>query len=240
MAALVIAHRGDCSRAHENTIDAVRDAIANGADMIEFDVRRTADGALVVHHDEAIGDVRLTALEYSSALARTLGLGYALPLLEEVLDATRGRVQLDVELKEAGYEAEVVDTIARRGFAVADFVVTSFDRGVVERMREIAPAVRTGLLVEETEWPRAIGEYRASGARFLAPRWPMLDERGLAAAEAHGVPLVAWTVNEPMMMRRLFAAAGVTGVITDRLATALHVRDTVDAVEERRLSKFRT
>jgi len=220
----VIAHRGDCAAAHENTIDAFRDAIAAGADGIEFDVRRTADARLVVHHDDAIGQSLLARVDYQTAQALAEALGYSLPLLSEVLAVTRGRIQLDVELKEGGYEADVLALLDRAGFALDDYVVTTFDPATLLRVRAVAPTVRTGLLLEKTEWGKAFEAFRRSTAHFLAPHRTMIDEPGLAAAHEQGVALVAWTVNDPAMMRRLFLAPAVTAVITDRTADALRVR----------------
>jgi len=220
----VIAHRGDCAAAHENTIEAFRDAIAAGADGIEFDVRRTADGALVVHHDNTIGQSLLARVDYPTGQALAEALGYTLPLLSDVLAETRGRIQLDVELKEGGYEEEVVALLEDAGLPLDDFVVTTFDPPSLLRVRAIAPAVRTGLLLEKIDWTQALDAFRRSTAHFLAPHKTMIDEAGLAAAHEHGVELVVWTVNDPAMMRRLFRAPAVTGVITDRPAEALRVR----------------
>ena len=220
----VIAHRGDCAAAHENTIEAFSDAIAAGADGIEFDVRRTADGALVVHHDDAIGGSLLARVDYKACVALTRALGYQLPLLSDVLAAARGRIQLDVELKEGGYEDEVLALLDGAGLSLDEYVVTTFDPPTLLRVRTLAPAIRTGLLLEKTDWAQAFDAVRRSTAHFLAPQWPMIDERGLAAAHEHGVPLVVWTVNDPAMMRQLFRAPAVTGVITDRPAEALRVR----------------
>jgi glycerophosphoryl diester phosphodiesterase len=64
---LVVAHRGGSSKWRENTVDAVRHAIDCGADMVEFDVRRTADGELIVHHEEALGDCLLADIDCQSS-----------------------------------------------------------------------------------------------------------------------------------------------------------------------------
>ena len=229
MPAMIVAHRGDCSRAHENTIAAFRDAITHGADMIEFDVRRTVDGTLVVHHDDTIGDALLGALEYAAARAMAGALGYDLPSLEEVLDATSRNIPLDIELKEGGCEETVIDMLFRRGLTVDDFVVTSFDGGTLARVTRVAPAVRTGLLVEQMEGLGTLDGFHRSPARFLAPGCALLDPATLAAAAERDVPLMAWTVNDAAMMRRLFDAPAVIGVITDRLGLAQRVRAQTDA-----------
>ena len=85
----------------ENTIAAFTNAIDVGADMIEFDVRRTRDGELIAFHDAVVGGGApvsgLTRDEIEAAA------GVRPPLLAEVLRACAGRIRLDVELKEDGY-----------------------------------------------------------------------------------------------------------------------------------------
>jgi glycerophosphoryl diester phosphodiesterase len=78
----IVAHRGASREAPENTLAAFAKAIEIGADMIEFDLRRAPDGRLVISHDP----VR--------------GAGLDLPTFEDTLRLTRGRIKLDVELKE--------------------------------------------------------------------------------------------------------------------------------------------
>ena len=67
---LIFAQRGGSSQWRENTVDAIQHAIDCGADMVEFDVRRTADGELIVHHDEALGDCLLADIDCQEARRR--------------------------------------------------------------------------------------------------------------------------------------------------------------------------
>src|SRR3989337_1808807 len=102
---LVIAHRGANAYAPENTLAGFRLAGDQGADAIEFDVRATADGHLVVIHDPS--------------LARTTdGEG-------EVRDVARGRLLVDIELKVTAIESQVVEMLARAGMT-ARALITSF------------------------------------------------------------------------------------------------------------------
>jgi glycerophosphoryl diester phosphodiesterase len=72
----------------------------SGADMFEFDVRRTADDRLVVHHDECVGERRLSDLPMQEADTASRAAGYSIPTLEAVLDRARGALRLDLEVKE--------------------------------------------------------------------------------------------------------------------------------------------
>src|ERR1700753_352195 len=103
--AMVAAHRGVAAGAAENTIAAFTNAIDVGADMVEFDVRRTSDRELIAFHDAAVGAVPATGLPRRETEAAT---GVRPPLLAEVLQACAGRIRLDVELKEDGDVPDVM------------------------------------------------------------------------------------------------------------------------------------
>lgn len=100
---MICAHRGDTSHgAVENTLDAVRAALASGADMIEIDVQMTADDVLVCYHDEAVGiaDAQLTIWKesYGDLVSK---LGDKAPVkFEAALEIAKGKVYLNIEIKE--------------------------------------------------------------------------------------------------------------------------------------------
>lgn len=191
---LVVAHRGASAIAPENSLEAFEAAIAVGADMVEFDVRRTSDGVLVVVHDP------LPLLRYDELDPRP-------PRLEEVVAVCAGRIALDVELKESGVERDVLEIVDH-----ASFVVTSFLPDVVATTKRRRPDVRVGLLLDRdaTAWD-------AASADFLAPHYTLLD-RGLPGG------LVVWTVNDDSELRRCFDDARVAAVITDDPGRALALR----------------
>ena len=143
-ATAVIAHRGGRQRGvRENSLAAFEGAIAVGADFIEFDLRRTADGALVINHDpwldgRAIARVTLERL-------RALPPGPA--LLGEVVDQIAGRIGLDVELKEAGYEEEVLAQLGPVVDGAQPLFLSSFLEPAVAAVRRLAPDVAAGLLL---------------------------------------------------------------------------------------------
>jgi glycerophosphoryl diester phosphodiesterase len=222
---LVVAHAGGASAAPPNTLEAFEIAIRLGADMIECDVRRTADGELVLYHDDAIADRPLAALTYADALRLVSPGGAPIARFVDLLDLVRDRVRLDIELKQAGYEAAVLTLVFDRGFAVPDVVVTSFDATALGRSKAARPDVRTGLLAYEVTGRRALELCRESRADFLAPDWQILDAAVLHQAEAAGVPLLPWTVNDDAAIELLLDAAAVIGVITDRTADAVRIRD---------------
>lgn len=112
----VIAHRGFAGRAPENTVAALADAIAAGADMVEIDVRPAADGTPVVFHDDRLegdgprdgrpltdreGLIREASLE-TVRTAEVLGSGRTVPTLAEVMEALPPTAGINVELKSPG------------------------------------------------------------------------------------------------------------------------------------------
>lgn len=226
---MVAAHRGVASGAAENTIGAFTNAIAVGADMIEFDVRRTRDGELIAFHDASAGGVPVSALRREDIEAAT---GVRPPLLAEVLLTCAGRIRLDVELKEDGYVADVM-AVLRAGFDPAQMVVTSFLPAVVAQAKESFPAVRTGLLVGEDRSPADLGGRlrelypvdlaRQVRADYLAPHYRLAALGVLRRAAAAGLPCLLWTVNSPGLIRRYAADPRVAAIITDVAPQALSI-----------------
>lgn len=200
---LVVAHRGASAIAPENTLAAFEKAIEVGADMVEFDVRATADGVLVVVHDP------LPPVSYDELTTKP-------PTLEEVVDACAGRIAFDVEIKVSGIEAEVLDVVAAR-FGAEEFVVTSFLADVVHASKRLRPDVRCGLLLAAEH---VFAKVEESGADFLAPHVTLLDEEALSDARE----LVVWTVNDEGRLRRCLADPRVDAVITDAPELALSLR----------------
>jgi glycerophosphoryl diester phosphodiesterase len=217
---LVIAHRGAWDPAPQNSIAAFERAVELGADGFELDVRRTADGRLVVIHDQRIGVTpvgRLTA----EALRERLAPGQA-PELDDVLAALSPRRALvDVELKEDGYVDEAMAVLARH-LTPDRYVVTSFLDPVLPQVRAAVPEARTGLLLAARRPARAL-ERRVEQAApgFLALHTTLARTGLLEFAARRGLPAWVWTVNEPRLLRTLLADPRVEAVITDR------ARDTV-------------
>lgn len=218
----MIAHRGASADAVDNSIEAFAKAIDAGADMIEFDVRRTADGSLVAFHDPAVGRVpvsRLTRFE----LARRVG--YLPPLVDEVLELTAGRIGLDVELKEDGYVDRVVDAILRTHDPEA-VLVTSFSDDVVRQVAARRAGLRTGLLLGRNHVAAMFPVTRARRCHAdLVGLHHRLARRGLLArAFEAGYRSLVWTVNDAPSIRALLADRRVLGVITDVPAKAVELR----------------
>ncbi len=217
---LIIAHRGAWDPAPQNSIAAFERAVELGAGGFELDVRRTADGRMVVIHDPRIGVTpvgRLTA----DALRERLTPGQA-PDLDDVLAALSPQPALiDIELKEDGYVAEAMAVVAHH--LIPDrYVVTSFLDPVLPQVRAAVPQARTGLLLAARRPARALDRRVEQAApNFLALHTTLARTGLLEFAARRGLPAWVWTVNEPRLLRALLADPRVEAVITDR------TRDTV-------------
>jgi glycerophosphoryl diester phosphodiesterase len=227
--AMVTAHRGVADGAAENTIAAFTNAIDVGADMIEFDVRRTREGELIAFHDALVGGVPVSELTRDEIQASA---GVRPPLLTEVLRACSGRIRLDVELKEDGYVADVM-AVLRADFDPGQLIVTSFLPAVVAQAKDAFPGVKTGLLVGDggplTDVPARLRELypvdlaRRVRADYLAPHYRLAALGVLRRAAAAGLPCLLWTVNSPALIRRYAADPRVAAIITDVAAQAVSI-----------------
>ncbi len=224
---LIIAHRGASAYAPENTIPAFELAHSQGADMIELDVQITADGVLVVFHDDTTerwGGRRRQVQSCTAAELRALDIGgaRAATLAEACGFAWRTGIALNIELKQTGIAAACAAMVREYGIA-AQTLFSSFHAAALDDLRRVAPDIPRGYLM---------------GVRSLRPdvrlreAWPFLALKRVQAIAWHPVwempllkcliPLVrragyavnVWTVDDPAMMRTL-AQAGATGIITN-------------------------
>ena len=235
---LVIAHRGASRDAPENTPAAFEAAIALGADAVELDVRRTADGMLVVHHNASRRGVPLSLLTYAQLVRLSR---HEPPLFETVLDQCAGRIALDIEVKEPGFEAEVIEAASRR-FGREHVLYTSFEEPVISEIKRLDPGARCGLLLGPGRLRSRTQRYEGlpfdlaerCGADLLAVhQWlAPLRHRSrrppgtglLAEAQARGFPMMVWTVDGPQRLRAYLADGRVTAIITDLPGLAVEIR----------------
>ena len=210
---LRLAHRGDWRRAPENSIAALLAALdVPGCDGLEFDVRRSRDGVLVLNHDETLQRVhgrpeRVDAM--TSGALHALGI----PNLAEVLAAVGRSAFLDIELKVDPGPAIVQVLAGGRGPALSNAVVSSFDPAALERVAKLAPG-----------WPRwlnrdtldagTIAQARALGCRGVAVQWRAIDAGSVTAARTAGLEVAAWTVRSRAAFDRL-AGLGIVAVCVE-------------------------
>jgi len=216
----VIAHRGAWSAGvPENSLAAFERAIDLGADMIEFDVRRTRDHELIVFHDAGIGGTPVADLSRPEIESRA---GVRPPLLAETLELARGRIALDVELKEDGYVDEPADLLS--GFAAGgeELIVTSFLDPVVAQLTELTPQLTRGLILRRSA-ENAAERARACGATVVLPKMRLVEEALLAELSDAGPTVIVWDFMAAEHAA-LLSDPRVSGVITDDVPGALAAR----------------
>jgi glycerophosphoryl diester phosphodiesterase len=231
----VIAHRGASGHLPENTLPAYELAVALGADMIEIDLHRTRDAAVVITHDEDLAGLggRGEIADASLAEVRALdaGRGERVPVLAEVLDRFGPRIAFNLELKRgqraeyAGVEADALAAVESRGI-LERTIFSSFYDPVLARLRALSRDARLALLLSPQDAALPIERARRLGAEAINP-WRGLARRELIeAAHAEGLAVYVYTVDEEDEMRRLLAL-GVDGLFTnypDRMRALLGPR----------------
>jgi glycerophosphoryl diester phosphodiesterase len=238
---IVTAHRGHSGEHPENTLASFRGAIATGADMVELDVHLTRDNEVVVIHDDtlerttdgkgSVADKTLTELKALDAGAwfNPRFAGERIPTLAEVMDACRGRIRINIELKKGKHFPYTMEELADRTLAVVEkagmtdqVLFSSFDPAAIDRIRDKAPRLPIAVI---TQKPWATPGEAGGGKRYptINSSFKNLSEKNVRLAHAAGLTVHAWTVNTPADMERVIAL-GVDGIITnhpDRLIDLL-------------------
>ncbi|MDX1494490.1 MAG: glycerophosphodiester phosphodiesterase [Longimicrobiales bacterium] len=240
-APVFVAHRGGSGLAPENTLAAFRSAVEDwGVDMLELDVRLTADGEVVVIHDETVdrttdgtgrvADHTLAQLKELDAGYRFLdpdgeasfrGRGVTIPTMEELLDACPN-VWLNVEAKEAQVAGPLVELIRRRGETHRVLVAAEHEENRRDALGYEGPwgASRRHCiafwLCHHLPWG---GPYTPPVDALQIPElWKgvrVLTPRLVREAHRRNIPVHVWTVDDPQDMRRLLEW-GVDAIQTDR------------------------
>ena len=231
---MIVAHRGAPSYAKENTIESFEKAIALGADMIEFDVRRTKDNVFIVYHDGLIQGKPVNDLVYEEISQMAKDQGFDIPTVEEVLRWSRGRIKLDVELKEEDYEKEIVE-LSSKYLEKDQFVITSFNESSLKIIKDNYPGIQVGLLLgrfEDPLWTR-ISEFfpmkrcKKARADFLVAHLELLRFGFLERARRSHKPVFVWTVNDEEMIWKLLNDRSVYAIITDKPDLAVSLRNKI-------------
>lgn len=221
----VFAHRGDVARAKENTIAAFVAAVEHGADGVELDVRRTRDGALVVHHDADVGTLGPIAdLGVRDLPGHVALLDEALSVLEPL--------DVNVEIKnsrtEPGYDPtgsishDVAAALADRS-SRERLVVSCFDLATLDAVRQADADLATGLLLGwEDDAREGVRTALAHGFGAVHPFVLNVDAELVDDAHTAGLEVRTWTVNARHDLERM-VAIGVDVVITDVIDLAIEV-----------------
>jgi glycerophosphoryl diester phosphodiesterase len=209
---LALAHRGDWSDAPENTVAAFRAAERAGADMVELDIRRTADGGVAVVHDPTLERVWGSPLAVADAtLAELADLGIA--TLPEALACVDTPVMVDFTL------ADVVEpalAAIRRADAIDRVLFSGGNVDGHQRIRDLEPGARIALTWTERELPPA-SLLESLRVEYFNPPWELVDAQRVDELHDRGYRVSTWTVDHPHEMQRV-TDCGVDAIVTNRVA----------------------
>jgi glycerophosphoryl diester phosphodiesterase len=241
---LVFAHRGGAKLRPENTILAFDHGLSFGADGIEFDVRLSRDGVVVVHHDATLerttngsGPVHartadeLARLDAGFHFDGFRGVTGGIPRLDEVLARYReARCIIELKVNEPELARRTVDAV-RAADAIERVALGSFGTRVLRAARAYEPRIPTGSSREETRlalyrswirWPVRRPPYREYQVPEVSGSTRVVSPRFVRDAHQAGLAVRVWTVDEESDMRRLLDW-GVDGLISDRPDVAVRV-----------------
>lgn len=248
---LVIGHRGAAGAAPENTVPSLRRAVEDGVDALEFDLLASADGRLVVHHDDTVdrttdGTGRVADLTLEEL--RTLdaghgftpdrgatfpfrGRGVRIPTLEEALEAA-GDLPVVAEVKSAAAGRALAGWLDEHPDGRARMIVGGFDREAVAAAatrarwrcgyrRQLAPYV---LLGKVGLGRLAVPDVDAAMVPEREKGLRIVTRRFVRGCHRDGIGVHVWTINRPDRMRVLLEM-GVDGLISDVPARVRRVMD---------------
>jgi glycerophosphoryl diester phosphodiesterase len=228
---IVIAHRGDRAYAPENTLAAFKQAAEKGADAVEFDVKLSADGQVIVLHDQTVnrttngkGNVAklpFEALKELDASEQFPGkfLNERIPSLEEVFETLGKKIYMNIELTNYSTPndplvTKVVDLVKQHGMG-NQVLFSSFIPKNLRKAHSLMPDVPCGLLSLPGLmglWSRSIGYL--GDYETLNPFFTDINSKLVTRVHSAGKQINAWTVNAVADLNRIIGLS-VDGIISD-------------------------
>lgn len=228
----IIGHRGACGHAPENTLASIREAHTLGVQWVEFDVKVSSDGGVVVFHDDTLdrttnGEGKVSSHALNDILSLDAGAwfseafrGESVPTLEAAIGVlSELHMNANIEIKpEEGMEAETAEAACRvirecwpKGKALP--LISSFSDASLAVARDTLPECQRALLVLEVpdDWEARASDLNCSAMHVW---FEPLQEDQVKAMNAAGYPVRCYTVNEPEVARRLLDW-GVESVVSD-------------------------
>jgi glycerophosphoryl diester phosphodiesterase len=225
-----VAHRGASGSYPENTRIAFEKALEAGVDMIEMDCQLSRDGHVVICHDESLrrvagvkGMVKSKTLHQLKKLDvgakfKKLFKGQQILTLEEAMSFLAGKVDLNLEIKSPfraspGIELKILFILSYYRY-LQHSIISSLDYRAVERVRELAPKARIGVIYTRgiKEDPFEIASRLEADSVHLEKGCVTPDR--IRQAGDLGLKVFVWTVNEVVEMEK-FLSMGVDGIISD-------------------------
>lgn len=234
---LVLGHRGNAIAAPENTIAAFTQALDLGADGLETDLRLSRDGEVVLHHDEDLdrttdGRGPLVAMDRHELAGLDAGSwfspefsGQGVPGLDDLLARLGTAHHLVLDPKAEGCAAAAARALRTAPMSPDHLLACAWTDTQAEDFRRHLPQARLALLSSTPPPAGELSGLHARGYRALSLDHRGLDEAYAARAQAAGLEVYLWTLNEPADLRRWLTCPSIRAVMTDDPARALAIRD---------------
>ncbi len=220
----IIAHRGGGTEGAENTIAGLENAWAKGAYGSEIDIQRTKDGYYVLNHDanfERVAKDRRKPEEMTLEEIRKLSVdGEPIPTLEEMLDASKGKVILFIELKGETADRQMADDavrIVKQRHMENEAVLISLKYDLIDYIETKYPEMETGFLTFAS-----FGDTALLNCDYLALEEESATADSIAAVHRQGKKVLIWTANKKQSQRH-FLCSSADAVITDNVTQATEV-----------------
>jgi glycerophosphoryl diester phosphodiesterase len=226
---LVTSHAACKGHAPENTLAGIERAIALGAGAIEIDVHCTSDRVPVLIHDDlvdrttdgtgSIHEMPLAVAQLLDAGARQFAprfQGEKIPTLASVLELTKGKVLLQIEIKQPDIEEEVARAVRDAG-AIGDCETHSFHHRVVKRMREVEPRMASALLSDGrrvVDWADFFGFVLSLDAQAVSMYHAFATPEVVRQGQRRSLTFMTWTVDDEADMAKM-VTAGVDSICSN-------------------------
>ncbi|WBW96280.1 glycerophosphodiester phosphodiesterase [Oceanirhabdus sp. W0125-5] len=234
----ITAHRGSSTDAPENTLAAIKSAFENGANYAEIDVQQTKDGKLVLLHDKSFKrttgvDKNVWELTLSEIKELDAGSwfhekfkGEKVPTLEEVIDYSKGKISLNIEIKTNPADTTLIEDVVsliREKDLIDKCVVTSLDYNAVEEVERLESRIKTGYIMFI-----ALGDLEKLNVDFYSVEETNVNDDFITNAHMIGREVHVWTINSTESMEKVLEY-GVDNIITDNVKS---LRDLIDKKTE--------
>ena len=219
---LKIAHRGAKAYEPENTLKAFQKALDLNADGIELDVHLSADGHIIVIHDETIdkmtnGKGFVNTLSLPELKAFRIDEKYEIPTLREVFDLVAKKCFINIELKNAAPLGQVIllieEYVTKKNWNYDHFIVSSFDWNALQEVHNLNSKILIGVLTE-TNLDLAVAFAEFIKAKAIHPYYHLLTEENVQDMQQKGFLVLPWTVNIEEDIQKI-KSYKVNGIITD-------------------------
>lgn len=237
---VILAHRGDPSQAPENTMPAFAAAIASGVDGVEFDVQATADGEMVILHDERLerttngkGFVKDLTLAQTKALDagswfKDTFAGEKIPTLAETLELFQPTsLFIDIELKTGKFPypglAEKTALLVKDMGLAERVVISSFNHQTLLEAKAAAPEMDLGILTYAA-WLEPWDYLKHWGFHAIHPEKNACTPELVKGCHQRGFKVRPYTVDGERRARELFDL-GVDAICTNRPGEMLALRE---------------